>query len=146
VYAQRGSNFGGEKGDRNLASQATDDLTILLNLMGHADIVINSGSTLTLDAIAFDTPVINIAFDGRRNSASDKTITYRYEYDHFSPIVQKRGSKLVRSYEELDTAIMDYFAHPWLDREGRAAIRREQLEPFDGLSCERIYKAIINCV
>jgi hypothetical protein len=146
VYVQRGSNFGDQEGGGNSGSQAADDLTVLLNLMAHADIVINSGSTLTLDAIAFDTPVINIAFDGRKEFTSDKTITYRYKYDHFSPIVQRKGSKLVRSYEELDSAISEYFGDRSLDSAGREAIRREQLEPFDGLSCKRIYRGIISCV
>lgn len=142
VYVRRSSNFGKDQ-DGEVHKRAQNDLKELVNLMRHADIVLNGAGTLTLDAIAFDTCVINVGFDGDRNLSYDKSVLFRYEYDHYRKIVGAKGTILVKSYAELDRAINDYITEPQLDNHGRKKIREDFLHPFDGSAGLRIIKKIL---
>jgi hypothetical protein len=41
----------------------------LANTMRHSDVVVNVASTLAIEAAIFDTPVVNVSFDGARCSS-----------------------------------------------------------------------------
>ncbi len=145
VIVGRSSNFSTDL-DESSADQATRDLRQLVNLMKHADLVINGPSTLSLDAIAFDTPVIHVGFDGDRNLPYEKSILFRYDYNHYAMIMTPHGTRLVNSYDELDEAIGAYLETPSLDAAGREQIRQEQLTPFDGHAGERIVSRILEAL
>jgi len=133
VRVKMSSNFGFYQ-QQNTADA---DLRMLINLMNHADIVINGPGTLTLDAIAFDTPVVNVGFDGDRPLPYERSILFRYDFDHYAPIIQAHGSRLVKSYDELEEAVNAYLDDPALDADGRERIRRVMLAPFDGQAARR---------
>lgn len=140
VIVARASGFGYYPGDT--VSDPWQDMRFLANLMKHAVVVINTGGSISLDAIAFDTPVICLGFDGdRKPSDTDRTIL-RYEWEHLRPLVEEQGVWLVRSYDELDQAISAYLRNPILHSEGRKIVRREHLEPFDGRASERLVSLI----
>ncbi len=142
VIVGRSSNFSTDL-DKGSTDQATGDLRQLVNLMKHSDLVLNGPSTLSLDAIAFDTPVIHVGFDGDRQLPYEKSILFRYDYTHYAMIMAPHGTRLVKSYAELDEAVAAYLETPSLDAAGRGQIRQEQLTPFDGRSGERIVSRLL---
>jgi hypothetical protein len=115
----------------------------LANLLYHADVLLASQGSISLDAAALDTCVINIAFDGDLEVDHFASIRRWYEMDHYAPVVRSGGTRMVSSYEELDRAIIDYLRNPDKDRLGRDRLRQEQLEPFDGQASERLVKLIV---
>jgi len=121
---------------------AQTDLRRFVNLMKHADVVINGPSTLALDAIAFDTPVVHVGFDGDRNLPYKLSIRFRYDFDHYARLMTYGGTRLVESYEDLDGAIQTYLEDPSVDALGRRRVREELLEPFDGRAGSRIAERI----
>jgi hypothetical protein len=145
VQIQRSSDFGLYQGSQ-VAKHATSDLKFLLNLMKHADVVLTGPGTLALDAIAFDTPVINIGFDGDRQLPYHHSIQSCYEFNHYANLIGARGTRLVKSYAEMDAAIRAYLHDPTLDAAGRERIRQEQLEPFDGKAGERVVRTILQAL
>ncbi len=120
-----------------------EDMTHYVGLLKNSDVVINVCSTVSIDASAFDTPVINIAFDGREQRPYwDSTRRY-YDYTHYKRIVRTKGVRAVKSEDELIKGINDYLADPALDRAGRRRIVKEMSYKFDGRSGERIAKYIL---
>ncbi len=113
------------------------DLYDLAEAMCHADVVINVGSTLTIDAACFDTPVINVVFDilPKPYIFSSERV---YEQDHFRYIVDSGGSRLAYDPQELIAAINDYLGHPDRDGEARKYMFRQQCGPSDGIVISRI--------
>jgi len=135
------SSFGNRKTDSLSGGQ--DDQVILANLMKHSDIVIQSRGSMALDAIAFDTPVISLAFDGDLVRTPKDSFLLEYEYEHYKPLVTARGTWMVGSYEELDRAIRGYLDDPTIHAEGRKIIREEHIEPLDGKASRRLVDYLV---
>ncbi len=122
------------------------DMKHLANHLYHCDIMITSFSTLSIDAIAFDKPVINIAFDGLHPRSKQFSFMRIYDYAHYRPVVQSGAVKMVGSQEELRRAIDLYLANPGLDSEKREQLRQKFFYKLDGKSAERIAQVILGKV
>ena len=118
------------------------DMRFLINLLAHSDVVLNGPGTLALDAVAFDKPTVNIGFDGDRSLRYEHSIRFRYDFDHYAPVIETGGTWLVESYDELDAAVRAYLADPTRHAEGRQRLRDQYLEPLDGRASARIADAI----
>lgn len=93
------------------------------NLMAHMDIMINTSSTLTLDAAFLDKPVVNIAFDGFQTKPYGSSVRRLYDSAHFAPIAALEGGWRVNNADELQKALSSYLANPSLYATGRARLR-----------------------
>lgn len=122
------------------------DLIHLANTMRHADVAINIASTITIEACIFNTPAVNIGFDGQqKNPYLDSTIRY-YDYSHYRNIVRAQGVRIARNKEELLEYINMYLENPQLDSDGRKRIVEEQCFYTDGKSGERVAKYLLECL
>ncbi|MBA7672763.1 hypothetical protein ES703_80950 [subsurface metagenome] len=121
-----------------------DDMLHLANLMLHSDVVINVASTITIDASCFDTPVVNIAFDGYQKQSYWNSVARYYDYTHYKNIVKSGGVRIGRSAEELLKHINAYLENPKLDSKGRKRIMREQCYKSDGRAGERVANCILD--
>ena len=110
-------------------------------LVTHADVLINIGSTTSLDAIASDTPVVNIAFDIEKTAPELSTARF-YDYTHYKPIVESRAVRVVDSREMFFDVMNAYLADRGIDRDLRARASREFLTFADGESASRVATAI----
>jgi hypothetical protein len=120
-----------------------EDMYGLAELMCYSSVVVNVASTITIDAAAFDTPVVNVAFDGfATKPLADSCLRY-YDYDHYRRIMQTGGVALARSAPEMMTQIQTYLDQPELHAEGRQRIRDEQCWKLDGQSGRRIAEFLI---
>lgn len=116
-----------------------DDLEDLVGTMRWSDVVLNSGSTTTIDAVCFDTPIINIAFDGEfTHDIPARSAERLLKKDHYAPILRSGGVRVAHTREELVGAINAYMGDRSLDHEGRARIVQEQCYKLDGNSGKRI--------
>ena len=119
------------------------DLDHFCNLLHHADVVVNVASTVTIDAAPFDTPVVNVAFDGAAPRPYYQSTRRYYDYSHYRRIVASGGVRLAHGAEELVAHVNAYLADPALDREGRARIVAEQCYRVDGESGRRIGRVLL---
>lgn len=115
-----------------------EDMYELAELMCYSDVVVNVASTITIDAAAFDTPVVNVAFDGRSAKPYSGSCRRYYDYDHYRRIVQSGGVRLAHSPEELVRHVQAYLDDPTLDADGRRIIREQQCGRLDGKAGRRI--------
>lgn len=114
------------------------DMRHLADSLYYSCVIINFASTMTIDAAAFDKPVINIDFDGESHDPSKISIRYIYQNDHYQPVLKAGCLRLARSKSELAELINFYLSHPEAEKEGRARILKEFTWKFDGHSAERI--------
>jgi hypothetical protein len=112
-------------------------LEMMINSILHADIVVATQGSITIDAAAFDKPIINIGFDGYLTRAYNESVKRWYDLDHYRPIVESGGVALAESFESLDTMINEQLSGQDQYIEGRERLRKIELEPFDGDSSNR---------
>lgn len=120
-----------------------EDMYGLAELMNYSDVVINVASTITIDAVAFDTPVVNVAFDGYKTKPYKDSCKRYYDYDHYKNIVKTGGVKIAYSIGELIDYTNLYLENPSIDAEGRKTIREEQCWKLDGNAGRRIAEYIV---
>jgi hypothetical protein len=112
-------------------------------LMTHADVVVNIGSTTSLDAIAADTPVVNIAFDIER-TVPELSAARFYDYSHYKPIVESRAVTLAQDGDSFFAAVNAYLQDRNIDRELRSLARGAFLTFADGGNSARVAAAVTN--
>jgi hypothetical protein len=119
-----------------------DEMVWLASLLKHSDVCLAVGSTLAIDAALAGTPIVAIAFDGKRQLPYHQSVRRTYDYTHYEPVVRTGGTPLAESEEQMVALTNRYLADRELDQAGRARIVREQAWCVDGRSGERVAAAI----
>lgn len=120
-----------------------EDMELLLDSLYFSDAVINTFSTLTVDAAAFNKPVIGVRFDADPATPSIHSVKHVPDrHDHYRELEAAGGVRLVKNMEELVDAINQYLENPLRDEEGRRRICDEQIGFLDGLSGKRAVRYI----
>ncbi len=91
-----------------------DDLLKLKYPLMYSDVVINYRSTMSLEAMIFDKPVINIYYPEKYQQG--------YLHRHYEPILHMNAIALAGSFDEMVEQIREYLKNPNRDREGRAKV------------------------
>ncbi|HEY4524138.1 MAG TPA: CDP-glycerol glycerophosphotransferase family protein [Candidatus Paceibacterota bacterium] len=119
-----------------------DGLKLFTNTIYHADAVITLCSSIALDALNFNKPIINLAFGSWYDKDGNDISPKLYEYDVYRPMLTVGAVTLVYSKEELIKAIGDAFRHP----ENKSAERLRARDLFcyrgDGQSSCRVAEAV----
>ncbi|MCF8106052.1 MAG: CDP-glycerol glycerophosphotransferase family protein [Desulfohalobiaceae bacterium] len=121
-----------------------EDMYGLAELMLHTDLVVNIASTITIDAACFDTPIINVAYDGHAAQPYMDSCRRYYDYDHYKNILKTGGVRLAGDREELIAQINSYLEDRDQDSQGRRRIVREQCWKLDGRSGQRIASVVLD--
>lgn len=123
-----------------------DSKSIFINTLVHADVVISGASTVVIDAIVLNKPIICVGFDG---STPNKDVGYwtsvkRFydTYTHFEALMATGAIKLAKDKNELAEQINRYFANPAVDSKKRKRVLDIFVEPFDGHAGERVAQQI----
>jgi hypothetical protein len=90
-----------------------------------SDVVINSCSTMSIDAAVCDTPVICLDYALPPFERFAPFVHRYYEWDHYRPVISSGGVRIARGPGELMDLIRSYVHKPALDREKRARLVRE---------------------
>ena len=130
-------------GDGNYRMHDPMFINELRDTMFYSDVTINTCSSTSLDAVAMDRPVINIAFDLEKKDYLKSCKRY-YDFEHFQPILKTCATKLASSFDELINLIFRYIKDPGLESEERKQLRNIMCYEVDGLSSKRIADAIFN--
>ena len=114
--------------------------------IGHADVVINTASSIAIDATANGTPVICVGFDAHGPMPGERTVRGLYDLTHLTNIVRSGGVEMAGSIDQLLDQVDGFLANPDLLEEGRARLIREQCYQIDGQSANRVADAILEVV
>ncbi len=119
-----------------------DDLKILVNLLAGCSVSLNSGSTLSIDALAHDKPVIVTLFDADQKLPWWKSARRIREYPHYKKLLALGGVSAVSSFAELETEILAYIADPAKRSSRRLETIAAECHAIDGRSSKRVAEAL----
>lgn len=110
----------------------------------HADVVVNVASTITIEACIFDTPVVNICFDGPEEEPYERSARRYYKFTHYVNITNRGAVRVAQSPQEMVEAVARYLGDPALDAEGRHQVVVDQCQYTDGQSAARMVSAVLD--
>ncbi|WP_372744868.1 hypothetical protein [Lutibacter sp.] len=109
------------------------DLKDLRALLAYSDININMCSTMSLDFMIFDKPIINAVFGNTQNGMYDDQ---KYlNYDHYKRVVDSGAVVIAKSEAELISAINEELKNPTFRAKERKELLNLQIsKPLEGTS------------
>ncbi|MGH9204095.1 MAG: CDP-glycerol glycerophosphotransferase family protein, partial [Vicinamibacterales bacterium] len=110
----------------------------------HADVVVNVASTITIEACIFDTPVVNICFDGPEPEPYERSATRYYSFDHYVNITNRQAVRVAKSPAEMIQWVARYLEDPALDAAGRKQVVLDQCQFTDGRSAARVVACVLD--
>ncbi|RJQ17643.1 hypothetical protein C4573_01545 [Candidatus Woesearchaeota archaeon] len=114
----------------------------LSETMKYSDVIVNVISSTNLDAFIFNTPVVNISFDGKKKKKYLDSVRRYDDYAHVQYVYQSNASDFVYTEEELRNALEQYLGN----REKKSKERKKAVQyicgALDAKTNERIAKAL----
>ncbi len=123
-----------------------EDLKIYSNLLRHAAVGINAASTVSLELLLFDKPVINLDFDP---PGSDLPWCMGYSrhihFDHYWPVAQSGAVMVARSDEDMRAMLRRGLTRPEELREARRKYLEQTFgSTLDGRCGRRVAQALLS--
>ncbi len=116
---------------------------VLLNIMLHADAIIQVYTTVALEATVLERPLLSTPFDGHHKRPERQSMRRFEKFEHFQDVIKSGALLRAYSFEQLREYLNRYLKDPtYLARE-RAELRKEQCGPLDGRASQRILESII---
>jgi hypothetical protein len=131
--------------DRQWVMPLHEDLFVYTNLLRHTALGINGASTVTLELMMLDKPVINLGFEPPGSDLPHYMRFSRHiDYEHYRPVTASGGVMVARSVEELKTMILRGLAHPDADCEARRRFTASMFgNTLDGGSGRRVAQTLL---
>ncbi len=120
------------------------DNKLLLNLLYHADLLIDNLSTIMIEACFLNTPIIVLRYSGDENRRYCHRPERDFEENHIKIIMKRKFCRAVRNDKELVENIKLYLISPNLDTEARRETAKEQMFITDGTSAAALAKTVVD--
>jgi hypothetical protein len=124
-------------GDLTTSSATVDDIERLVSTLEHAQVHVNTSSTMTVDGAYFDRPQVGPAYD-EGGRAAERQVRDLYRREHWLPITASGGMDIAESRQAMVAAVRDGFAEPGARQEGRRRLVSEIITRRDGRATERV--------
>jgi hypothetical protein len=124
-----------------------EDLYVYTSLLHHTCLGINAASTVSLELMMLDKPVINLGFEPPGSDLPHWSRFSRHVgYEHYRPVVQGGGVMVARSVEDLREMIYRGLTNPQ-DQSGErhAFIQSMFNDTLDGKSGKRVADRLLEC-
>jgi CDP-glycerol glycerophosphotransferase (TagB/SpsB family) len=123
-----------------------DDTAMFLNVMRHAGVVMSVYSTVVLEAVVFDRPLLTAPFDGYAKRPYYRSIRRFEEFEHFQDVIKSGGLRRAFNFAELKEMLRFYLENPAIDAAGRQKMRNDLCYRLDGKSGERLTGVILSAL
>ena len=121
-----------------------DHVNHLADSLHHASLVLNSVSSLIIDAAILDKPVVTICFDGwERDVPMTRSVLTEQSNEWLQVLLNKGLSPKAKNPEEMVRLINQYLGDPTRDKDTRANFVQEHCYKLDGKAPERIAAAVL---
>ena len=122
-----------------------EDLKIYSNLLRHCAVGINAASTVSLELLVFDKPVLNLDFDP---PGSDLPWCMGYSrhihFDHYLPVAESGAVMVSRSVDEMGRMLHRGLTQPAADQEARRTfLDRIFGSSLDGHAGRRVAESLL---
>jgi len=129
-------------GFRDAWDYSTEHMNHFLSVIRHADVLVNTGSTLALDAAALGTPTIFIVFDGYEKNSFFISSARWYVCDYLEEFMRYNSSFIADSPESLRESINQLLKNPELLAQNQRKLCGRFCHMLDGNSGERLFQKI----
>jgi len=152
ITERPGTHFSNE-GEFNIDSGASNiyqwtftnkDVVHLANSIYHSSVVVNTESTITLDGLACDKPVILVGYDGDVDLPYWESVRKLYDREHFARIVQTQAVPLAKSHDDLCNFINEFVKNPDHLLDKRINLKNKMLYKIDGRAAERVAGSVLS--
>lgn len=123
-----------------------EDMIRLGETMLHSDVVCTIASTICLDAIALDTPVVGVGFEGEERNDYWRSYRRYYDFTHVNRVVKNEAVRVASSLREMVEWVNGYLLDPFLDAEGRKRVREQLIPDLDGKAGWRAGTAVLRAM
>ena len=123
-------------------SMQDHDMRRLSNLLVGCTACINFGSTVTIDALMVNKPVIIAAFDGDERLDWYKSGSRQMDYVHYAKLVALGGCRVANNWDEMSSHLQDFIADPKADWDQRRNALLQECGDNDGRATERVAEAL----
>lgn len=121
-----------------------EDIPLWTNMLKHADIGINVASTVSLELMMFNKPVINVGYNPAGFDPQLISYARYYTFDHYRPIVDSGAVLVAYSLEELRIMVKQALNNGNIQKENqRDLLQRMFGDTLDGRSGERVAKVLL---
>jgi hypothetical protein len=131
-------------GDGLAVDVTADSQQHLADTLQHSDVIVNVASTIAIEAAIFDTPVVNIAFDGAMESEFARSAQRYYRFTHYVNVTRHDAVRVAATPEAMVTEIARYLAEPERDTAGRQRVVQEQCQFTDGRAAARVAALVLD--
>jgi hypothetical protein len=111
-------------------------------LLEGCSLSINSGSTVSIDSLLHDKPVIQPLFDAEVVLPWWQSVTRVHEYTHCKKLVDLGGVTVTNSFKEFEFELNRYLKDPSYQLEKRQHARFQEVGINDGNATGRVVSAI----
>ena len=133
-------------GDGLSVDITADSQQHLADTLRYSDVVVQVASTIAIEAAIFDTPVVNVSFDGETPAEWIRSARRYLRFTHFVNVTRHGAVKLADSPAQMIDAVAEYLRDPSIDAEGRRRVVLEQCQFLDGRSSERVARCVLEAV
>jgi len=127
--------------DVDITSENQQHLADTLRL---SDVVVTVASTIAIEASIFDTPVVDVSFDGETPVEFEKSARRYYRFTHYANITRQGAAPIAETPEALVDQVSRYLRDRSLDRDGRRRVVLDQCQFTDGKSSERLVQFVVD--
>ena len=120
-----------------------DETVLAGNLLRHADVCVSPGSTFTVEAAIFDTPIIVPTFNPLMPDEYGALFEHDWLRKHFRFLVAEDTVAVAHSPGELMASLRRALEDRSWMAGGRSKIRETVLGPLDGRATERLARAAV---
>lgn len=123
-----------------------EDLEIYTGLVKHAALGINAASTVSLELLMCDKPVINLGFDPPGSKLSHHLHWIRHiNYDHYRLVAESGAVMVAYSENDMKKLLLKGLINPKVDSEKRQYFIKNMFDnTLDGYSGKRVAEQLIN--
>lgn len=123
-------------------SMQMDDMLEFAYLLEGCRLSINSGSTVSIDSLLHDKPVIQPLFDAKPGLPWWQSVDRVWDYTHCKKLVDLGGVIATKNFEEFEFEIRRYLDNPAYSLARMQQARFEEVGVNDGNATERVVEAI----
>ncbi len=123
-------------------SMNTIDMLDFAHMVEGCRVSVNSGSTVSIDSLLHDKPIIQPVFDADEILPWWQSITRVKDYKHCKKLVDLGGVTVTNNYEEFEFELKRYLKDPAWQLGKRQHARFQEVGINDGKATERVVEAI----
>jgi hypothetical protein len=119
------------------------DLLKLVNLVAGCAVSLNSGSTLAVESLIHNKPVILTYFDAGFEVPWYESVARGSHYIHMRKFIEVSGVKVAHNFDQLQEYIQDALSNPSLEEDKRTYALGQECGICDGKASVRAAEALI---